>query len=560
MNLKNRNLIISIFIILIAVICRILFIDKTGGLWYDEIVSFKEASQSNIFNVITYTLKTDVHLPIYPVLLHFWAKLFSLSDISLRLFSAFFGILTVIIAYFTGKELKSEKTGLFCAGVFSVNSFLIYYSQEVRLYSLLIFFTTLLTYFGLKFHNIQYKNSLPVIVGLAITSWLIVNTYTIAFLYVIPVFGILYYCQLFKEEKSYFRMLNYSLILFVILSIPTLIYMFSHYENYTNQINGYYCDWSSLVVVIQDWFSPVLNGLLNNPANYVDYLFNNLTLETLIYIILPVLISVFVICYILKKNKQARFILIPSLLFLLAEILAFEFTNFKILPRYVAIAVPNVLLILGVGLSELPKFKKLNIIIPGLLILINCSYLIFSANSAFKLPRNGFRAVSELINEQRLNSGDYIVVWNRREILDKYVNTNKLQILSLLVDFAYKSEKILGHELELNKLSLEERKVILRSYFADLRPPKNNISLMIFILNRMKSGQKFVITSNKYFDKFSPQIFVDTVNDDKKYSEISYNDLLTIKSLIIIKEICAYNLKFIGRFERDGNVIFVFEK
>lgn len=558
--MKNKSLIIGVIIFLAAVVFRFLCLDKAGGLWYDEVVSYKEAAAGSLLAAISYTLKTDVHLPLYPALLHLWAKMFSFSDISLRAFSAFFGVLTVAAAYFAGKELKSKETGMWCAGVFAVNSFLIYYSQEVRLYSLLMFLITLLTFTAAKVINQREDNLPSILAGIAfgVVSWLTVHTYTIAFLYVIPVIAILYFIK-FKMNED-LKPLNYGTSVFGVFCLPALFYLASNYTNYTNQINGYYCDWSSLFVIFQDWFSPIQEGLLNNPVHYMEFLFTHLNFVSVVFIFLPVLISFGVVVYALKKDKQAFWLLVPSIIFLLAEIIAFKTTNFKILARYASPALPNVLLVLGLGLSILPKVKKINIIIPLLLFAINASYLIFADHASYKLPREGFRPVAELINEQSVSDGDYIIVWNRKEVLDKYVKTEKLNILSLLKDFAYRSESILGHEAELNKLSLNERKRVLRPYFSEVKPPENNISLMTYILTNMKKGQKFIITSNKYFDEFSPAIFAEIVNNDEKYNHISYNDLLTIKSLITIKEMCAYNLKFIGRFEKDGNVIFVFEK
>lgn len=558
--MKNKNLVIGIIIMFAAVVLRFLCLDKTGGLWYDELVSYKEASQSDLLSTIIYTLKTDVHLPVYPALLHLWSKIFSFSDIALRAFSAFFGVLTVAAAYLAGRELKSKEAGMWCAGVFAINSFLIYYSQEVRLYSLLIFLITLLTYIAVKINNQRGREVPSKLTGIAFgaISWFVIHTYTIAFLYVIPVIGILYYIK--YKRKDNLTPLNYGISVLGVLSLPALFYLSSNYTNYTNQINGYYSDWSSLFVIFQDWFSPVQEGLVNNPVHYLEYLFTHLNFISVIFIFLPVIISFGVISYAVKKDKQAFWLLVPSIIFLTAEIIAFKTTNFKILARYASAALPNILLVIGLGLSYLPKVKKIKFIVPALLILINLSYLLFSSHAAFRLPREGFRPVAELINQQGIGNGDYVIVWNRKEVLDKYVVTDKLNILSLLKDFAYRSENILGHEADLNKLSLDERKKLLRPYFAERKPSENNIALMTYILQNMKKGQKFVITSNKYFDEFSPDVFAETVNNDEKYNLISYNDLLTIKSLITVKEMCAYNLKFIGRFEKDGNVIFVFEK
>jgi hypothetical protein len=50
------------------------------------------------------------------------------------------------------------------------------------------------------------------------------------------------------------------------------------------------------------------------------------------------------------------------------------------------------------------------------------------------------------------------------------------------------------------------------------------------------------------------------VKDDKKYSQMSYNDLLTIKSLLDIKKISSMQFHFIKREQNGDFVILVFEK
>ena len=90
--MKNKNFWILFAVFTVGIVFRLLFLDKPSGLSYDELVSFKQAAQSNAISTIFYTLQTDVHLPFYQVLLHWWCKIFSFSDIALRAFSAFCGI------------------------------------------------------------------------------------------------------------------------------------------------------------------------------------------------------------------------------------------------------------------------------------------------------------------------------------------------------------------------------------------------------------------------------------------------------------------------------------
>ena len=107
--MKNKNIWLIALVFILGLIFRLLFLDKAGGLSYDELVSFKQASQSNALSTIYYTLKTDVHMPLYQLFLHWWAKIFSLSDLSLRAFSAFCGILTIITGFYTGRELPPPE-------------------------------------------------------------------------------------------------------------------------------------------------------------------------------------------------------------------------------------------------------------------------------------------------------------------------------------------------------------------------------------------------------------------------------------------------------------------
>ena len=50
------------------------------------------------------------------------------------------------------------------------------------------------------------------------------------------------------------------------------------------------------------------------------------------------------------------------------------------------------------------------------------------------------------------------------------------------------------------------------------------------------------------------------VKDNKKYDETSLNDLLTINSMIDVKQLCYKNFHFIKKMEKDQYVVIEFEK
>jgi hypothetical protein len=87
----------------------------------------------------------DIHPPGYYLALKGWYHLLGAelilerqtAELTLRLFSAFCGILTVAFTYALGKRLFAPGVGLVAAYFVAFNGFQVYYSQEMRMYALL---------------------------------------------------------------------------------------------------------------------------------------------------------------------------------------------------------------------------------------------------------------------------------------------------------------------------------------------------------------------------------------------------------------------------------------
>ena len=107
-------------------------------------------------------------------------------------------------------------------------------------------------------------------------------------------------------------------------------------------------------------------------------------------------------------------------------------------------------------------------------------------------------------------------------------------------------------------MPLDGRKEILYPYFYQNQIPYNTLLLMNYIITNMQPSQKFIITTTSYFDDFDKVKFKQLV--ETNYKSTSLNDLLTIKSLIDIKEICDINLKFVSKKEIAPYVIRIYSK
>ena len=91
---------------------------------------------------VTDVLSRNVHMPLYFFLMHYWVKFAGTSEWSLRLPSVIFGTLAVMMIFLLGRELINPFVGLMSALLAAFMPDQIYFSQEARMYSLLVLLVT----------------------------------------------------------------------------------------------------------------------------------------------------------------------------------------------------------------------------------------------------------------------------------------------------------------------------------------------------------------------------------------------------------------------------------
>lgn len=110
----------------------------TESVWLDEATTY--LMSSNTLYGIYETTKSDVHPPLYYFVVHFF--LFAgKSELLMRFPSMMFGILAIPLLYMLGTRLFSVKEGLISSFLLAISLSHIYYSQEARMYSMLVFLT-----------------------------------------------------------------------------------------------------------------------------------------------------------------------------------------------------------------------------------------------------------------------------------------------------------------------------------------------------------------------------------------------------------------------------------
>jgi uncharacterized membrane protein len=105
----------------------------------------EDGSETGLADV-TDVLRRDVHLPGYFYFMHFWIKAFGISEWALRLPSALFGVLSVVVFFFLGSRLFDPSVGFLGALLMAAMPDQVYYSQEARMYSLLVLLLVSSTY------------------------------------------------------------------------------------------------------------------------------------------------------------------------------------------------------------------------------------------------------------------------------------------------------------------------------------------------------------------------------------------------------------------------------
>ncbi len=123
------------------------------GLWVDEAISVSEARMP--YGAMIHQLAVaDVHPPLYFTVLWASVRLIGFGDDAVRVPSIVFGILLIPLVYLLGKEAYDRRTGAVGAVIVSVAPYTVWYSQEARMYALLMVFGVIALWAQLRiFHR-----------------------------------------------------------------------------------------------------------------------------------------------------------------------------------------------------------------------------------------------------------------------------------------------------------------------------------------------------------------------------------------------------------------------
>jgi len=122
--------------VLLAFALRVLLLDSQS-LWYDEGVT--AAITQRGLGELTQWTANDIQPPLYYYVVAGWGRLGGWSEWSLRWPSAFFGVLAVpLLAMLALNLTRRRSAALLAALLTALHPLLVYYSQEARMYAMLV--------------------------------------------------------------------------------------------------------------------------------------------------------------------------------------------------------------------------------------------------------------------------------------------------------------------------------------------------------------------------------------------------------------------------------------
>ncbi len=211
-------------ILLCAIILLALFLQTYSlfdGLSHDDIW-MREIMEANLSTIAGFSGGEDINNvspddgPLYFVIMHFWIGIFTASEVSLKLFSIFAGLLSLPLFYLIGKFFN-RWVGLMSAFLFSISVHFVENSQLIRPYTLYLLLSLLSIFFFIRYLKDCRKQDIMLFILFSV-----LNVYTQYFAFLLLDIEILFFLVFTKKKKVEF--LTASFIIYL-LAVPLLLRM-----------------------------------------------------------------------------------------------------------------------------------------------------------------------------------------------------------------------------------------------------------------------------------------------------------------------------------------------
>ncbi|MEM7030874.1 MAG: glycosyltransferase family 39 protein [Chloroflexota bacterium] len=414
----NRVNVPLILILWLALALR-LFQLETQSLWYDEGVTWY-LTQFSLPQLVAWTA-ADIQPPFYYVILWMTTRLFGQSEWALRFPSLLFGVLNVPVMWQLGRALSPQRhrlVGYVAASFMTLSPLMVYYSQEARMYTLLVLQANVASYLLWQLMQGKQPTTVRILAYVLTMAFALYTHYFAAFLLLAHaiVWGVL---TLGQGTKG--KWLKQSAFLFlgvVVLFFPWLSVLLARLDDDPSYWPGVL----KLNEIVQDVFISFAVGGKREMIFEAD----GLRFASVFGLLLLGCLALFWV-----HRRRASFSLVFLLAWLVipvACILLLSYQTPKFNPRYTMMSWPAFALILAIGLNLISRHRLFQWMIQGIIYSFILYSWLFSLGNWFCNPASGtceaefarddFRSVAQFIRERSflnepvlLSSGHFFPVW-----------------------------------------------------------------------------------------------------------------------------------------------------
>ena len=557
---KNHTLIL-ILIVLLGLLLRLWNIDKPEGMWNDEYLTWSIANlkfPQDFFKGVA----NNCHAPLHYFYLKGWMAIFKDSDVSLRVSSLVPGVISIFTMYLCAKEYLVKKHGELCAlaaaFITAISGFLIYFSQEVRIYSLTFLIASMVLFYSLKvFNNPSNKNCWM----LTLFSLLLIFEHTIGFVFVLfNVCALIAFMQRKKKENNLFN----NILAIVILSLPLVPFLFNLFAHprYFSQWWAPF-SWSKLLFYFTDLFSPVLKNISNAPPSFLNEIFSNAALNFgfIVFALVPTVICIAFIIKAFENGRRVNYYLLTLFVAtFLTVLVAALFGKIIFLTKYLIELYPILILLVAVGWSTM-KLKGLKISLATIFSVLTLFYIVVSYTSPVRLTRlEGQRlAVSALKDMGVKNSDRVLYLYYPPSRFEKYTKEDNLFFYANSIDkYNFPYIVYLG---ESNTYEAFKRG---KELYRDIFLMKYNNKISSFMsdnyFSKLKKGDKFFIVELKTVSFFDEKRLENIVLNEEQYNRIPFLYLVSSYAKNYTLKEARKNLAYRGHWDSGSWRVYLFER
>ncbi len=382
---------ISIGVNLITVTDQSIRLDESQSLW---------AATKSVTGILKY-ISQDVQVPLYELLLHFWIQIFGTNIVIARGLSFIFFIFTLPVLYKVYRQVAGRSVSLLGVTIFSLSPFILWYSNEARMYTMFALATSLDHLFFLKLYKSKGKNGklgyfLSTLFGMFSHYFFIFFLFT-QFVYVIFSIFLNRNTESFKAKIAIRKkfLISYITILFLdgVFFLPWAVYFI---------FRGLAGNTQPLIPppTSYDIFATFINFLFG---------FQSTQVQTLMVSLWPLIVLVLFFIFTRRNSTHVLYkgYFILTAFFPILMIFLLSFFKPIFLSRYLIFVTPSLFFI--VAWILLSYSKKTSYILITIFLMLLLGLLFFQNLSPFTPVKENYVGVSEFL-DQKATASDLIAV------------------------------------------------------------------------------------------------------------------------------------------------------